>query len=39
MWRRVTWATVADLGEVDLVEQAHLQRAVVGGQGGDRRGA
>ena len=29
---------VADLGQVGLVEQAHLQRAVVGGQGGDRRG-
>jgi hypothetical protein len=26
---------VTDLGEVHLVEQGHLQRAVVGGQGGD----
>jgi hypothetical protein len=30
---------VADLGEVHLVEQGHLQRAVVGGQGRYRRGA
>jgi hypothetical protein len=30
---------VGDLGEVLLVEQAHLQRAVVGGERGDGRGA
>ena len=30
---------VADLGEVLGIEQAHLQRPVVGGQCGDRRGA
>ena len=29
---------VADFGEVDGVEQAHLQRPVIGGQSGDRRG-
>jgi hypothetical protein len=41
-WRRVAAGDqplagvvgVADLGEVLLVEQAHLQRPVVGGQGG-----
>ena len=30
---------VADLGEVHLVEQGHLQRAVISGQRRDRRGA
>ena len=30
---------VADLGEVLGVEQAHLQRPLLGGQGGDIRGA
>jgi hypothetical protein len=30
---------VGDLGEVGLVEQGHLQRSVVGGQGRDRGGA
>ena len=30
---------MGDLGEVLLVEQAHLQRAGVGGQRGDLRGA
>ena len=30
---------VADLGEVGLVEQGHLQRSVIGGQRRDRRGA
>ena len=30
---------VGDLGEVLIIEQAHLQRPVVGGQGGDGRGA
>ena len=30
---------VGDLGQVLLVEQAHLQRPVVGGQRGDLRGA
>jgi len=30
---------VGDLGEVGLVEQAHLQRSVVGGQGGYCGGA
>jgi hypothetical protein len=29
---------VDDLGEVLLVEQRHLQRPAVGGQGGDGRG-
>jgi hypothetical protein len=28
---------MGDLGQVVLVEQAHLQRPVIGGQGGDRR--
>jgi len=30
---------VGDLGEVGLVEQGHLQRSVVGGQGGYCGGA